>query len=170
MGSDKGLLPYKNSTLIEHAIDSIKPYCVSIILSTNNTAYGRFEYKVVKDHYKGIGPLGGIFSGLSESDNNSCLITACDIPFIDKEILKDMIAEADHAQFVLLKIPDGFFQPFPVILSCKVLPLIAEQIRLGNHKLQNVYTIIEQQMQNDVCIIDIETAPENINRKEDLVK
>ncbi len=170
MGTDKGLLSYKNNTLIQNAIGSIERYCSDILLSTNNEAYGPFGYKLVEDRYKNIGPIGGLFSGLSESTTSQCLITACDIPHIEKEILDRMIVEAGRTQHVLLKLSSGYFQPFPVILSGKSFSLIENQIQTKNYKLQDLYSRLEQQPEQNVSIITIETEPENINTKNDLLK
>ena len=168
MGSDKGLVAYKDKTLVEYAINSISGYCSDIILSTNRELYRKFGYKLVADYHNHIGPLGGIFSGLSTSINDQCLITACDIPFIDKGILDLMMDKATQTKIVLLKLAKGYFQPFPAILAKNVLPVIEKQIDSGNHKLQDLYADLEQRMQNDVSIIEIEAEPLNINTKNDL--
>ena len=169
MGSDKGLMPYKNKALVSHAIHSVETYCKEILISANEEIYISFIYKTVEDRYKNIGPLGGIHAGLSVSQTSQNLITACDIPEVKKTILDQMITEAGKSRQVLLKLKSGFFQPFPVILSKNVLPLIENQILEENYKLQELYTLIEQQMGKDVSILVIENAPKNINTRNDLL-
>ena len=169
MGFDKGLVPYKNKALVSHAIHSIEVYCSEILLSANIDTYNSFGYKTIEDHYKNIGPLGGIHAALSASQTSQNLITACDIPFIDKETLEKIKIEASRVQHVLLKLRTGFFQPFPVVLSKNILPLIEFQVKKKNFKLQELYTLIEQQMGKDVSIFVIENAPKNINTRDDLL-
>ncbi len=89
MGADKGLLSYKNNTLIQSAIESIERYCSDILLSTNNEAYGTFGYKLVEDRYKNIGPLGG----LSPPSHQSC--TA------HNEIPRSKANEVVHSKIIL---------------------------------------------------------------------
>ena len=42
---------------------------------------------VVVDIYPGSGFLGGIFSGLSATNSDWGLVVACDIPFLNSELL-----------------------------------------------------------------------------------
>ena len=169
MGVDKGLVTYKNKALVSHAIHSIEEYCNEILISANEGNYSSFCYKTVEDLYKNIGPLGGIHAGLSATQTSQNLITACDIPMIEKAILEQMKFETNRVQHVLLKMGNGFFQPFPVILSKNILPLIEDQIKEENYKLQELYSRIELQMGKDVSILVIENAPKNVNTRDDLL-
>lgn len=168
MGTDKGLMLFQNKTLVEQAIDSIKTYCPVILLSTNNESYRKFNYKLVYDIYKNIGPIGGIYGGLTEIETERCLITACDIPHIEANILDRMISESKISEIVLLKLSKDYFQPFPVILSKSVLPAVKGQIENRDYKLQDLYRKIELQQRHHITTINIDNVPLNINSRKDL--
>ena len=168
MGTDKGLILFQNKTLVEQAIDSIKAYCPVILLSTNNKSYSNFGYRLVHDIYTNIGPIGGIYSGLTEIETERCLITACDIPHIEANIFDRMISESKVSQIMLLKLSDSYFQPFPAILSKSVIPAVKDQIENRNYKLQDLYRKIELQQPDHVATINIDNIPLNINTRKDL--
>ena len=45
MGTDKGLISYKNKTFIEHIITAIQPFVDEIIIISNLNSYDKFELK-----------------------------------------------------------------------------------------------------------------------------
>ncbi len=65
--NNKALLSYKEKKFIEHIIEAGKEYKEIIIVSNNIEEYKDFNVRVVKDIYKGNGPLSGIHSALINS-------------------------------------------------------------------------------------------------------
>ena len=87
MGTDKGLMTFKNKHLIEHVLDALKGYFKDIIIISNNDEYKRFGYTTYSDDVAHIGPIGGIVTGLKYSKTDWNLIVGCDMPFIDIKLL-----------------------------------------------------------------------------------
>jgi molybdopterin-guanine dinucleotide biosynthesis protein A len=50
--------------------------------------------KIVDDIYPGKGPLGGIYTGLKASDSFYNLVVACDMPFLNRDLLRYMVEAA----------------------------------------------------------------------------
>lgn len=168
MGIDKAWTLYKGKALIEHAIDSVKPYCQELLISANGKAYSRMAYPVIADVVKGIGPIGGIASTLPQSKNNLVLITACDIPLLSHEIISLLLENIRHKDMAYLRLDAGQIQPLPIILHKKLLSFLQAQIDTGNYKLQDLINTIRKQegIHCSECFIDKE--PLNMNRPEDL--
>lgn len=168
MGSDKAWTLYKGKALIEHAIDSIKPYCKELIISAKGKAYSGMSYPVIADIEEGIGPIGGIASTLPHSQNELVLITACDIPLLSQKLISLLLDNSRNSDMAYLRIETGQFQPLPIILHKKLLAVVQAQIITGNYKLQDLINTILQQdgIHCSECIIDKE--PLNMNRPEDL--
>jgi len=89
-GADKGLITYKNKTLIQHVIDRVGPQVDEIIISANRNLelYRQYSDKVVSDSLGDFqGPLSGIASCLNHCEHEHILIVACDMPSLPNDLL-----------------------------------------------------------------------------------
>ena len=84
MGSDKSLLKLGNKTLIEHVVDTVRPYVKSVLIVTNDNEKYHFINDVcfISDIRKDQGPLMGLVSGISSVDTKWSFVTSCDMPLI----------------------------------------------------------------------------------------
>lgn len=80
---DKGLIPYKGSTLVENAISKLTPQVSSIILSANRNldVYNKLDVECIEDSYSNfLGPLAGIHTALQTIKTEWLVSIACDTP------------------------------------------------------------------------------------------
>ena len=77
MGTEKGLLSFKSINFIENIINTIKPFCDEIIISSNSNHYDYLSFKIVDDNYNDKGPIAGLEACLSKSktDKNLFVLT-----------------------------------------------------------------------------------------------
>jgi molybdopterin-guanine dinucleotide biosynthesis protein A len=61
----------------------------------------------VKDIHKARGPLGGIYAGLSASTSFHNLVVACDMPFLDLDLLKYMIGLTEGFDVVMPRLGEN---------------------------------------------------------------
>ena len=82
--SDKGLLLWKNKTLISYVIDSVKNQLDQIVINANQNhdEYQQLNLPLIKDSIEGYqGPLSGILSGMQFStESDFLLVLPCDCP------------------------------------------------------------------------------------------
>lgn len=145
--NNKALLNYKEKKFIEHIISAGRDYKEIIIVSNNAEEYKEFNLRIVKDIYKGNGPLSGIHSALNNAKTNKVLCIACDMPFITQNTLK-ILGEFNDEYDVLVPMVSGRLQPMCAIYSKNTLNHIEEAIKQENNKLQMLiktlnYKIIE---------------------------
>lgn len=88
MGEDKGLMSLFGKSMVSYVIDLAENLANEIIIVSDNSNYKQFGHQVVKDIYKEKGPLGGIFAGLSASENETNFVLSCDIPYMQVSLLK----------------------------------------------------------------------------------
>ena len=72
MGTDKALLPFGDTCLIEYLVRKFQPYFSRIYLSVKIKGdYSHLKLPVteIPDIYPNQGPMSGIFSGLSMIDH-----------------------------------------------------------------------------------------------------
>ena len=92
-GQDKGLIQYKNKTLVQHVIDRVRPQVNEIIISANRNIeqYKSYNCPVISDsseHYRG--PMAGISAALPHCNNDWVLIVPCDMPLLPIDIIKSL--------------------------------------------------------------------------------
>ncbi len=107
MGRDKAFLELDGKPLIEHVIQRVAQVCDDIIIVANDTlAYAPFGLCVVSDVHPGKGSLGGIYSGLQAAHTLFVLAVACDMPFLNPDLLRYLISLAPQADVVVPRARD----------------------------------------------------------------
>jgi molybdopterin-guanine dinucleotide biosynthesis protein A len=93
-GITKANLVIDGKTIISRISETINDIFNEIIIVTNTPdEFNNFsQYRIVEDHYKGRGPLGGIHAALRASENDSVFIFAADMPFLDKKLINSQIS------------------------------------------------------------------------------
>jgi molybdopterin-guanine dinucleotide biosynthesis protein A len=168
MGSDKGLIRYNGQLLIELSLQRIKSYCNEVLISANNDEYKILGYPVIHDKIKNIGPIGGISSSIRKAKNEKVIITACDIPEMDSEIIHSLVNLGSQADIVFLALPSGKIQSLPLVLSKKSFGIIESQIQRKQYALHEL--IAECVNFEDIKSqkITIQKEPKNVNSLMDL--
>ena len=103
-GQDKGLLTYKNKTLMQHVIDRVSPQVDEIIISANRNIkkYETYNYPVVSDsanEYRG--PMAGIAAALPYCNNEWVLIVPCDMPFLPDDIVATLSDDIKNTEICI---------------------------------------------------------------------
>lgn len=94
MGTNKALLPLGERTVIEYIVDEMHTISDEIIINSNEPeTYSYLGLPVVKDNYVDQGPLAGIEATLSQVDADIFLCSACDTPFINRDIYLYMLEQ-----------------------------------------------------------------------------
>ena len=105
MGTDKAMLlinPPTAETMIGHIYNQLRPHFDQILISAGDQSkYSFLGADVVPDKVPGQGPLGGIASALTASANELNFVIACDIPKVDINFVKTMLAEARDCDAVI---------------------------------------------------------------------
>jgi molybdenum cofactor guanylyltransferase len=102
MGRDKAFIDLEGKPIIARVIEIIQRVCSETIIVANDAAtYARFNLPVVGDVYPGKGSLGGIYSGLQAAKENYALAVACDMPYLNKDLLRYMITLASQFDVII---------------------------------------------------------------------
>lgn len=109
MGADKALLNLDGDDLplLARVLQRVAPLVDELfIVSPNRADYGRFSAPIVPDRFPGQGPLGGIATALAATQCDRCLIVACDMPFLNRALLRWMLESQSDAE-VLIPVTPG---------------------------------------------------------------
>ena len=92
MGQDKAFLEAGGRYLIEWVLDAVRAVADEIVLVTNAPAkYAGMADRITGDLFPGVGALAGIHAGLMTMNTEYGLVVACDMPFLNRELLRYMI-------------------------------------------------------------------------------
>ncbi|HIA51646.1 MAG TPA: molybdenum cofactor guanylyltransferase [Candidatus Melainabacteria bacterium] len=137
MGRPKAFLPYEGSTVIGHIVHEIKDLFNEIFIVANEVeSFEDLGVDVVKDILPHRGPLGGILSGLMTSSNHYAFVMACDMPLIDKRLVRELVSRRQDNDVVVLSHPQGIEPLFGVYSKNCIKPL-EESLFAGNLSVQD---------------------------------
>ena len=140
MGVNKAFLEIDGIRLIEKTLNIYRQIFTEVIIVTNDPlAYIEFaDTAIVTDIYKGKGPLGGIYTGLFYSKNSHAFVSACDMPFLNKDFILYLIEQTGKYDIVVPKLPEGF-QALYAIYSRNCLFAIKRMIDADELKITGFY-------------------------------
>ncbi len=99
MGRDKAFIELNGKPIIARVLETVQRVCSETIIVANDTdGYALIlsgveeGARVVGDVFPGKGSLGGIFSGLQAAREDYVLAVACDMPFLNEDLLRYMIS------------------------------------------------------------------------------
>ncbi|MBI4301639.1 MAG: molybdenum cofactor guanylyltransferase [Chloroflexi bacterium] len=105
-GRDKALANLAGQSLIHRVIGRLIPLSDEILVVT---AEAKLPFPVapakwVTDFYPGKGSLGGIYTGLTMAASFHSLVVACDMPFLNIDLLRYMMSVAEGFDVVMPRI------------------------------------------------------------------
>lgn len=109
MGRDKALIELDGITLLDRAIELLRPHAKEILVIGDPEKYTPEHATVLPDDLPGKGPLGGLVTALKHARYVRILVLACDLPNISDRLLihlkKDMVGDVDavvprHGEFI----------------------------------------------------------------------
>jgi molybdopterin-guanine dinucleotide biosynthesis protein A len=127
-GKNKALVEVDGIRLIERVIRVMGSVFQRLILITNAPhEYAYLKLPMVEDLIKGLGPLGGLYTGLETISNEAGFFVACDMPFLCEPLIRHMASVRGDFDVVLPKI-DWKIEALHALYSKRCLPAIKELI------------------------------------------
>lgn len=137
MGFDKAFLKIGGRTLVERQLSALKGRFRKIILVTNSP--GEYKsgarVKVVPDLVRGMGPLGGLYTGLKNSGARYNFVTACDMPFLSPDLAAYMAGSLKEGFQAVVPFYRGQYEPLCALYSRDCIDKMIEALAAGELKL-----------------------------------
>ena len=134
LGRDKALEKIGGVAIIERVANRLVPLIDQLVIVTGKEDHGlptNLGAIFVKDIYPGGGPLGGIYTGLVSSENETNILVACDMPFLNKELLRHLVFLAPGNDAVVPRSAPGMFEPLHAVYSHHCIPVIKKYMDSG---------------------------------------
>jgi molybdopterin-guanine dinucleotide biosynthesis protein A len=146
LGKDKALERIGGRTLIERVIDGLVPLTTEVLVvvaQPEQAAALRLppSVRVVSDRYPGKGSLGGIFTGLDASTEAWSLVVACDMPFLNGELLRHLMGESSDVDAVV-PLLGGQPEPLHALYSKACLAPMERMVQAGDLKIAPLFDAV----------------------------
>jgi molybdopterin-guanine dinucleotide biosynthesis protein A len=176
-GHDKILEKIGDKSLIEQVVSLIDPISRDIIVVTaNDRAFTQLanhpKVKIVHDIVPGMGSLGGIFTGLTESKTHYNLVVAADMPFLNGALLRYMLSVAEGYDITIPHV-NKWFEPLHAIYSRNCIEPARKLIEQGNRVIVELFNYVKVKFveAEEIDRFDPQhTSFFNINTQEDMNK
>lgn len=136
-GRDKALEEIGGQSLIQRVIGRLAPLGTEIIVvaaHADQLFLPDSKVKIVVDVYPAKGPLCGIYSGLKAAPSFHSLVVACDMPFLNIDLLRYLM-ELGPAFDVVIPRLEGELEPLHAVYSKSCLGLMETMLHGGRLKI-----------------------------------
>ena len=133
MGVNKAFVELHGKPLIAHVLDRVSDLGQNetILIANSPADYSHLELPVYSDLIPGKGSLGGIYSAIHYSSSQYTLVVACDMPLLNRDLLRYMIDLCESPVDVIAPRVAGHPQGLHAIYSKDCLDLIRQQLDAG---------------------------------------
>jgi len=172
---NKALERIGGKALIERVVDSLVPLTtevLAVVARPEQVTALRLpsSVRVVSDRYPGGGSLGGIFTGLEASAEPWSLVVACDMPFLNRELLHHLMAQSSNVDAVVPCL-GGQPEPLHALYSKACLAPMERMLRAGQLKIAPLFEAVRVRYVDEETIDRIDPRHLsffNINTQADL--
>lgn len=171
MGANKSFVELAGKPLVQHTLERVSHLNAPVLLVTNTPdLYRRFEIPMVGDVIPGKGSLGGIYSALMNSANSYTLCVACDMPFLNVDLLNYLLSLRKGFDAVVPMI-DGQPQGLHAVYHRRCAELIRELMDRDELRITGLFDRLRVRLVGEAAIRAID--PElrsftNLNTPEEL--
>lgn len=175
LGRDKNREVVGESCLLQRVVSSLSLFDCEIIIVTANkqSPLPPIDYpglRIIEDTYFGKGALGGIYTGLAASNSRYNFTVACDMPFLNYNLIRYIMQLSPGFDAVVPRLGD-MVEPLHAVYSKDCLVPIETVFQQDNLRIYTLYNLIKMRYV-DTDEID-KFDPEhrsffNINTEDDL--
>lgn len=174
MGRDKRFLKIGGKSVFDRTLSLLMGTFVQtvVVLAEPINSLEVRGCRVVYDVIPNAGSLGGLYTGLMVASQPRIFAVACDMPFLDPEVIRFMASFDDTADVVVAKL-EGQFQPMHAMYSKRCAEFLKAMAEGYDLKIQTLYLREELRVAvvgaNDLSSIGVGLRSfQNINTPEDL--
>jgi molybdopterin-guanine dinucleotide biosynthesis protein A len=142
LGQTKALVPLGGCSLVEHVVGVLRPLVSELLLVTQREASTSeaesltpLGLPTTTDIHTGVGTLGGLHAGLDAIRTEYGLVVGCDMPFLNADLLRYMIAQAPGFDVVMPRV-GRYYEPLHALYARSCLPTIEQSVLAGRRRIR----------------------------------
>lgn len=121
MGRDKALIEIDGRTMLERAVDLLRPHVREILIIGDPAKYTTTHGSVIADELPGMGPLGGLVTALKRARYVRLLVIACDMPDLNDRLMTCLKAALDEGHDAVVPQHSGGIEPLAAAYHLRTL-------------------------------------------------
>jgi molybdopterin-guanine dinucleotide biosynthesis protein A len=127
-GRNKSIQPFQGERLIERQVRVLRSLFPEVMIVTSALEpYLDLDVTIVQDIIPGLGPLGGIYTGLIFARGASIFVTAVDMPFLQPAVIRRMVEVFPGHDVVVPRLAD-YLEPLHAIYSPRCLAAVKRML------------------------------------------
>ncbi|OQY24464.1 MAG: molybdenum cofactor guanylyltransferase [Chloroflexi bacterium] len=135
MGRNKAFLELDGRSLIEIVIERMASVCAEVLIVAGDARpYATLGVPVIEDRFRGVGVLGGLHAGLKAASHDLVLAVACDMPFLNPDLLRAFTRLAEGFDVAVLRQGENV-EPLHAAYRRACLPAIETAIRAHRRRI-----------------------------------
>jgi FdhD protein len=170
MGRNKALLEVNGERMIETAYRRMAELFDEVLLITNTPEiYDFIPCRKIADIYPGMGPLGGIHAALTNSVAARAFITACDMPSLNSQLIRELCSIQGGVDVVIPETSGGL-EPLHAVYAKSCLPKMEMMLQAGERRILSFFDLAQVRLvpRGRIAALDPDYASfRNINTQED---
>jgi len=170
MGRNKALLEVNGERMIETTYRRMAELFDEVLLVTNTPEiYDFIPCRKIADIYPGMGPLGGIHAALTNSVAERAFITACDMPSLNSQLIRELCSIQGDVDVVIPETPGGL-EPLHAVYAKSCLPKMETMLLAGERRVLSFFDLAQVRLvpRGRIAALDPDFASfRNINTQED---
>ena len=170
-GINKAFSEINGSRLIDIVAGLLTSIFTRTVLITNSPEeYSYLGLPIRKDLIRGLGPIGGILTGLEDISDEAGFFIACDMPFVSEDLIRYIVSVRGEFDAVVPKI-DWKIEPLHALYRKSCLPVIRELIASGVYQTIKAFDRLNVRYLNEAEIKANDPQMRsffNVNRPEEL--
>jgi molybdopterin-guanine dinucleotide biosynthesis protein A len=137
MGRDKAFLELGGQPLITVVIERMARMCTEVLVVAGDAhPYASLGVPVVEDRFRGVGALGGLYTGLEAAAHELALVVGCDMPFLSLDLLRAFAGWVEGFDVAVLRHRDGEqVEPLHAAYRRTCLSAMEAAIRAGQTRI-----------------------------------
>jgi molybdopterin-guanine dinucleotide biosynthesis protein A len=129
LGGDKPAAELDGQPLLGHAVAAVRGAGLEpLVVAKPQTRLPELACAVLREPEQPVHPACGIVAALRECGGRSLVVVACDMPFLEPELLAWLAAAPEP---LVLPEPGGRLQPFPGKYDARLLPPLRKALAEG---------------------------------------
>lgn len=177
LGRDKAVEPIDGQPLVGRVMDALSGIADELVVVVNTPQRGRElplrdSAVVAVDIYPNAGSLGGIFTGLSSASNQWGIVVACDMPFLNLDLLSYLLSFRESHDAVV-PVLDGRPEPTHAAYSKVCLSAIEARLEADDLKIARFFDDVRVKYVSQRRVEEIDPRRRsffNVNTEEDLAR
>lgn len=182
MGKDKATLKFSGDTLIKKTVDLFKTLFPEVIIISKKTDHLKdLGCEVIEDISPERGAMVGIVTAFNAAKSESIFVAACDMPFLNKEVISYIIEEGSGFD-AALPVVEGKKHPLHALYSRNCFDAMSFTLKNGRKSVnafidslenENVRLVSEDEIKkvdpNTLSLFNMNTQEELERAKEIII-